>query len=66
MKTCYNEKSKAIMFSRKNTVRASRPRLNIEMKIEQVRKHKMLGLIFDTRMNRNEHILSIKAKVEKK
>jgi hypothetical protein len=37
------------------------------MKIEQVRKHKILGLIFDTRMNWNErtNILSIKAKAEK-
>jgi hypothetical protein len=51
------------MFSRKNTVIASKPRLDIwikEMKIEQVRrKHKILG--FDTRMNWKEHILSKKA-----
>jgi hypothetical protein len=33
-------------------------------KIEQVRKHKILGLIFDTRMNWNEHILSTNAKAE--
>jgi hypothetical protein len=39
------EKTKA-MFSRKNTVIASRPRLDIwikRTKIEQVRKHKILG-----------------------
>jgi hypothetical protein len=62
------EKTKAIMFSRKNTAIASRPRLDIwikRMKIEQGRKHKIFGLIFDTRMNWNEHILSIKAKAEK-
>jgi hypothetical protein len=38
----------------KNTAIASRPRLDIwikGMKIEQVRKHKILGLIFDARMN---------------
>jgi hypothetical protein len=54
-----------IMFSRKNTTIASRPRLDIwikGMKIEQVRKNKILGLIFDTTMNWNEHI---KAKTEK-
>jgi hypothetical protein len=62
------EKTKAIMFSRKNTAIASRPTLDVwikGMKIEQVRKQKILGLIFDTRMNWNEHILSIKAKAEK-
>jgi hypothetical protein len=56
------------MFSRKITAIASRSRLDIwikGMKIEQVRKRKILGLIFDTRMNWNEHILSIKAKTEK-
>jgi hypothetical protein len=56
------EKTKAIMFSLKNTAIASRPRLDIWIKgtkIEQVRKHQILGLIFDTRMNWNEHILSI-------
>jgi hypothetical protein len=42
------------MFSCKNTVIASKPRLDIWIKvtkIEQVRKHKILG--FDTRMNWN-------------
>jgi hypothetical protein len=56
------------VFSRKNTAIASRPRLDIWIKgtkIEKVRKHKILGLIFDTRMNWNEHILSTKAKAEK-
>jgi hypothetical protein len=49
------------MFSRKNTAIASRPRLDIWIKgtkIEQVSKHKILGLIFDTRMDWNEHILT--------
>jgi hypothetical protein len=55
------EKTKAIMFSRKNTAKASRPPKN-----EQVRKHKILGLIFDARMNWNEHILGTKAKAEEK
>jgi hypothetical protein len=53
----------------KNTAIASRPRLDTWIKgtkMEQVRKHKILGLIFDTRMNWNEHILSTKAKSEKK
>jgi hypothetical protein len=62
------EKTKAIMFSRKNTAIAFRPRLDIWIKgtkIEQVRKHKILGLFFDTRMSWNEHILSTKAKAEK-
>jgi hypothetical protein len=52
------------MFSHKNTAIASKPRLDIwikGMKVEQVRKHLVLGLIFDTRINRNEHILIIKA-----
>jgi hypothetical protein len=31
----------------------------------RIRKHKILGLIFDTRMNWNEQILSIQAKAEK-
>jgi hypothetical protein len=56
------------MFSRKNTAIASRARLDIWIKgtkIEQVRKHKILGLIFDTRMSWNEHILSTRAKAEK-
>jgi hypothetical protein len=56
------------MFSRKNTAIASRPRLNIWIKgtkIEQTRKHKILGLMFDTRMNWNAQILSTKAKAEK-
>jgi hypothetical protein len=45
------EKTKA-MFSRKNTVIASRLDIWIKgTKIQQVRKHKILGLIFDTRMN---------------
>jgi hypothetical protein len=47
------EKTKAIMFSRKNTTIASRPRLDIWIKgttTEQVRKHKILGSIFDTTM----------------
>jgi hypothetical protein len=34
-------------------------------RIKQVRKHKILGLIFDTIMNCNEHILSTKAITEK-
>jgi hypothetical protein len=34
------------------------------MKIEHVKKRKILGLISDTKMNWNEHILSIKAKAE--
>jgi hypothetical protein len=54
--------------SRKNTAIASRPRLDLwikRTKIEQVRKHKILGLIFVTRMNWNEHILSKKVKAEK-
>jgi hypothetical protein len=54
-------------FSRKNTAIASRPRLDVWIKgtkIEQLRKHKVLGLIFDTRMNWNEHILSTKQKNE--
>jgi hypothetical protein len=58
------EKIKAILFSRKSTAIASRPSLDIwmkEVKIEQVRQHKIFGLIFDTRMNTNEHILSTKA-----
>jgi hypothetical protein len=45
----------------KKTGIASRQRLDIWIKgakIEQVRKHKILGLIFDTRMNWNEYILS--------
>jgi hypothetical protein len=53
----------------KNTAIASRPRLDIWIKgtkIEQVRKHKILGLIFDSRMNWNEHIISTKAKAEPK
>jgi hypothetical protein len=61
------EKTKAIMFSRRNTAIASRPRLDIWIKgtkIEQVRKRKILGFIFDTRMHFNEHILSTKAKAE--
>jgi hypothetical protein len=52
------EKTKSIMFSRKNTAIASRPRLDIwikRTKIEQVRKHQILGLMFDSRMNWNEH-----------
>jgi hypothetical protein len=59
------KKTKSIIFSRKNPAIASRPRLDIwikRTKIEQVRKYKILGLIFDTRMNWNEHILSTKAK----
>jgi hypothetical protein len=36
------------------------------MKIEEVGKHKILGLIFDTSMNWNKHIVSIKAKAEEK
>jgi hypothetical protein len=57
------------MFSRKKNAIASRPDIWIKgTKIEQVRKHKILGLIFDTRMNWNEHIPipSTKAKAEKK
>jgi hypothetical protein len=54
----------------KKTGIASRQRLDIWIikgtKIEQVRKHKILGLIFDTRMNWNEYILSKKARAEKK
>jgi hypothetical protein len=55
-------------FSRKNTAIASRPRLDVWIKgtkIEQLRKHKILGLIFDTRMNWNEHILSTNKKHKK-
>jgi hypothetical protein len=54
--------------SRKNTAIASRPKLDVWIKgtkIEQVKKHKILALIFDTRMNWNKHILSTKAKTEK-
>jgi hypothetical protein len=57
------EKTKAIMFSRRNTAIASRPRLDVWIKgtkIEQVKKHKILALIFDTRMNWNEHSKSRK------
>jgi hypothetical protein len=56
------------MFSRKKTAITARSRLDIWItgtKIKQFRKHKILGLIFDTRMNWNEHILSIKTKAEK-
>jgi hypothetical protein len=56
------------MFSRTNTAITSIPRLDIwinRTNIEQVRKHKFLRLIFDTRMNWNDHILSTKAKAEK-
>jgi hypothetical protein len=56
------------MFSRKKIAIASRPRLDIWIKgtkIEQVRKKFFLGLIFDTRMNWNEHILGTEAKAEK-
>jgi hypothetical protein len=53
------------MFRRKNTAIVSRSTLDIwitRMKIEQVRKHKILEFIFDTRMIWNAHILSIKSK----
>jgi hypothetical protein len=65
------EKTKTIMCSRKNTVIASRQRLDMwikRTKIEQVKKHNILGLIFDTRINWNEHILSsqYKSKSRKK
>jgi Reverse transcriptase (RNA-dependent DNA polymerase) len=62
------EKTKTIMFSRINSAIASRSRLDIWIKgtkIEKVREQKNLGLIFDSRMNWNEHILSTKAKAEK-
>jgi hypothetical protein len=52
------------MCSRKNTAIASRPELDIcikETKIEQVRKHNILGLILDTSTN---WILSTKTKAE--
>jgi hypothetical protein len=60
-------KIKAILFSHKTTATAPRPILDIwikGVKIEQVRQHKILGLIFDSRMNWNEHILSTKEKAE--
>jgi hypothetical protein len=63
------KKQKPSCSAAKITAIASRLRLNIWIKgtkIEQVRKHKILGLIFDTRMNWNEHILSTKAKIQKK
>jgi hypothetical protein len=63
------EKTKSILFSRKNYLTVNRPTINIWMKgerIEQVRKHSILGLIFDSIMTWNEHILYAKAKAEKK
>jgi hypothetical protein len=62
------EKTKSILFSRKNYVAVNRPTINIWIKgerIEQVRQHCILGLIFDSRMTWNEHILYAKAKSEK-
>jgi hypothetical protein len=56
------EKTKSMLFSRKNYKLANRPKLNVWLKgerIEQVNKHRILGLIFDERRG-------TKAKAEKK
>jgi hypothetical protein len=48
---------------------SKRPNINIWIKrerIQQVKQHRILGLIFDSRMTWNEHILYDKAKAEKK
>jgi hypothetical protein len=61
------EKTKSILFSRKNYQTVNRPTINIWIKgerIEQVRQHRILGLIFDARMTWNEHIVYAKAKAE--
>jgi hypothetical protein len=47
------EKTKSILFSQKNYQIANRPKVNLWIKgdsIKQVRQHRMLGLIFDSRM----------------
>jgi Reverse transcriptase (RNA-dependent DNA polymerase) len=62
------EKTKSNLFSRKNYEIINRPKINIwikEERIEQVRQHRILGLIFDSRMTSNEHILYAMAKAEK-
>jgi hypothetical protein len=46
----------------------NRPKINKWIKgemIEKVKQHRILGLIFDSRMTWNEHILYAKAKAEK-
>jgi hypothetical protein len=46
-----------MLFSRKNYKLANRPKLNVWLKgerIEQVNKHRILGLIFDERKTWNE------------
>jgi hypothetical protein len=62
------KKQKPSCSAAKKSAIFSRPGLDIWIKgtkIEQVRKHKILGLFFDTRMNWSEHILCTKAKAEK-
>jgi hypothetical protein len=47
------KKTKSILFSRKNYLTVNRPTINIGMKrerIEQVRQHRILGLIFDLKI----------------
>jgi hypothetical protein len=47
----------------------NKPTINIWIKgerIEQVRQHRILGLIFDSRMTWNEQILDARAKAENK
>jgi hypothetical protein len=47
------EKTKSMLFSRKNYKSANRPTIILWMKgerIEQVNQHRILGLIFDARM----------------
>jgi hypothetical protein len=39
--------------------------ISFSYRIEQVRQHRIVGLIFDSRMTWNEHILYAKAKAEK-
>jgi hypothetical protein len=63
------EETKVIMFRRRKFPITTRSRMNIWVKgekIEQVRQHYILRLIFDTNLNWLEHIKNAKARAEKK
>jgi hypothetical protein len=67
--TISDEKTKTLLVYRRRPRVQSRPTLKIwrgECMLEMVRHHKILGLIFDEKLNWTEHLKTVKARASKK
>jgi hypothetical protein len=63
------EKTKTLLVHRRRPRVESRPILKIwlgECMVEMVRHHRILGLIFDERLNWKEHLKTVTARASKK